>query len=240
MARVDVLLLADGGDTAGGEAGGAGADELGKPTDHLQLGGGGLDAEVALDELLGVLEVLVRVFFDGGQDGGVEEVGLAQVGGVLVAEDEAGFVVDDVEEGETEDLAQVQTGGHLFEGLLAWARGLAVDGVVVFGEGEHDVLIVEGAVFAVDGHGHVRGEVQVGDFGHRADVLHVGGVDARAEDAANLHLAVSVRGGDEGSGCVVDQRGDLDGQVLFDVSKTILDWLSRKEAVPSSSRPSPT
>lgn len=166
MARVDILLLADGGDTAGGEARGAGTDELGQTADHLQLGRCGLDAQLALDDLLGVLEVLVGVFFDGGQDGRVEEVGLAQVGGVLVAEDEARFVVDDVEEGEAEDLAEVQACGHLFEGLLAWTRGFAVDGVVVFGEGEDDVLVVEGAVFAVDGHGHVRGEVQVGDFGH--------------------------------------------------------------------------
>jgi len=38
------LLLADSGDTAGGKAGSAGADELGEAADELEFGLGGFDA----------------------------------------------------------------------------------------------------------------------------------------------------------------------------------------------------
>jgi len=217
VAPLDVLLLADGRDAAGGEARGAGADQLGQAAAQLELGLGGPDAELALEQLPRLLQVLERVLLDGGEEGGVERVGLAQLGRVLALEDEAGLVVDQVDQDQAEDLAQVETGGHLLKGLLAGAGGVAVDDDVVLGARQDDVLVVEGAVLAVDGDGHVRGQAHVGDLGDGADVLHVRGVDAGAEDAADLDLGVRVRGGDERSGGVVDQRGDLDGQALQDI-----------------------
>jgi len=44
VAGGDALLLADGGDAAGREAGGAGADELGEAADELEFGLGGFNA----------------------------------------------------------------------------------------------------------------------------------------------------------------------------------------------------
>ena len=58
------------------------------------------------------------------------------------------------------------------------------------------MFVVEGAVFAVDGDGHVGGEVEVGEFGDGATVFHVGAVATGAEDAADLHGVVGVCGCD--------------------------------------------
>lgn len=214
VAGMHVLFLADGRDTAGRETGSASADELCEAADQLQLGLGGFDTEGFLEGVAGLLQVLEGVLFDDGEEGGVEDVGLAQERGILAVEDDTGLVVDDVEEAQAEDLAEVEAGGHLLKGLLARAWGVAVDDEVVLGQREDNVLVVEGAVLAIDGDGHVRGEAQVGDLGDGTGVLHVGGVDAGAEDAADLHLWVSVVGGDKGSGGVVDQGSNFDGETL--------------------------
>ena len=131
---------------------------------------------------------------------------------MILEEDVLVFV--QVDDDKPEDLAEIQAGDHLFEGLLARSRGGFVDDVVVGGEGEDDVVVVEGAVLAVDGHGHVGGKVQVGDLLDGAAVFHVRGVAAGAEDAADAHGGVGVGGGDEGAGCVVDEGGEGNGQVL--------------------------
>lgn len=56
-----VLLLADGGDTAGREAGGAGADEFREAADELELGAGADDVELLGEGVVGLLEVLEGV-----------------------------------------------------------------------------------------------------------------------------------------------------------------------------------
>lgn len=61
VGRLVALLLADGGDAAGREAGGAGADELGEAADELELGAGGLEAELGDEQVVGLLEVLEGV-----------------------------------------------------------------------------------------------------------------------------------------------------------------------------------
>lgn len=53
-----VLLLADGRDAAGGQAGGAGADQLGEAADELELGAGADDIELLGEGVVGLLEVL--------------------------------------------------------------------------------------------------------------------------------------------------------------------------------------
>ena len=67
------------------------------------------------------------------------------------------------------------------------------------------MLVVKRTPFAVDGHEHVRGQVQVSELGNGAAVLHVGGVATGAEDATNLHLGVGIGRCNESSGGVVDQ-----------------------------------
>lgn len=61
MAGLDVLLLADGGDTAGGETGSAGTDELGEATEDFALGFADVEFEVAAEEVCCVLQVLEGV-----------------------------------------------------------------------------------------------------------------------------------------------------------------------------------
>lgn len=61
VARLVALLLADGGDTAGREASGAGANELGQAADELELATGAVDAETSLEEIGCLLEVLEGV-----------------------------------------------------------------------------------------------------------------------------------------------------------------------------------
>lgn len=74
------------------------------------------------------------------------------------------------------------------------------------------MLAVEGAVFAVDGHGHVRREVVVRELGDRSAILNVSRIAAGAEDAADLDLVVGVCGGNQRAGRVVEQCRHLDGQ----------------------------
>ena len=45
----------------------------------------------------------------------------------------------------------------------------------------------------------------MGELGDLAALFHVGSVAAGAEDTSNLHLGVSVRGGDERAGGVVNE-----------------------------------
>ena len=54
VAGLVALLLADGGDAAGREAGGAGADQLGSAADELELGAVGADVELGLEEIQGL------------------------------------------------------------------------------------------------------------------------------------------------------------------------------------------
>lgn len=215
MAGFDVLLLADGRDAARRQPRCARADEFRQPTTEFQLGLRDGETEGAEHQVGGLGQVLEGVFFDAGEEGGVHAVGCAELGDVLVLEDVDVFVVVQVDEDEAEELAEVEAGDHLLEGLLPGAGGLFVDDEIVGCAGQDDVLVVEGAVFAVDGDGHVGVEIHVRDLADRAAVLHVGGVAAGAEDAADLHGVVGVVGGDESAGCVIDQGAEFDGELAL-------------------------
>ena len=132
VAGFDILLLADAGDAAGGQTSGAGADELGEAATEFAFGFGRGEGEVFAEEVFGLGQVLVGVFFDHGEEGGVEGVRFFELGDVLAVEDEV-FVFVEVDEDETEDFAEVEAGDHFFEGLLAGAGGFAVDDAVVGG-----------------------------------------------------------------------------------------------------------
>ena len=69
------------------------------------------------------------------------------------------------------------------------------------------MLVVEGAPFAVDGHGEFGVQFHVGEFWDVAAFVHVCSVAACAEDAADFDCVVGVGGGDEGSDRVVDESG---------------------------------
>ena len=213
VAGLVVLLFADGCHAARREPRGAGADELGETAAEFEFGFGGVQVEFGLEHVVRLLQVFEGVFFDEAQKGGVESIRFGERGDVLVLEEHV-FVLVQVDDHEAEDLAEIEAGDHLFEGLLAGAGGGFVDDVVVGGERENNVVVVEGAVFAVDGHGHVGGKVEVGDLFDGAAVFHVGGVAAGAEDAADAHGRVGVGRGDEGAGRVVDEGGEGDWEVL--------------------------
>jgi len=151
VAGVDALLLADGGDAAGREAGGARADQLGQAAAELEFGFRGPDGEGVGQEVGGFGEVFVGVsgggevewvrwvgwwdglagarevcvggdlLFDGGEEGGVERVWFAQLADVLALEDVDVLVVVELDEDEAEKFAEVETGDHLFERLLVRA-----------------------------------------------------------------------------------------------------------------------
>ena len=97
--------------------------------------------------------------------------------------------------------------------MLPGARGIFVDEDVKGCAWQDEMFVVKGAVFAVDGNGHVGGEVHVCDFADGAAVFHVRCVAARAEDGADLGLRIGVVGGDEGPCRVVDEGGEFDGKV---------------------------
>lgn len=78
------------------------------------------------------------------------------------------------------------------------------------------MVVVEGSVFTVDGHGCIIWEVQVLELGYRTAVLHVGRVTTCAEDAADPHGLVSVCRGNQGTSCVVDQGSEFDREFLGD------------------------
>jgi hypothetical protein len=72
----------------------------------------------------------------------------------------------------------------------------------------------------------------VGDLFYRAAVLHVCGVAAGAQDAADSHCGIGVRGGDEGADCVADEGGEGDGEVLGE--RSVRQWMSGLEGTYSS------
>ena len=114
----------------------------------------------------------------------------------------------EVEKDEAVDLAEVETGRHLFEGLFAWARGFRVDCSVVFCQGEDLSRVVEGAVFTIDGHGRVGREAL--GFGDAAGGFHVCSVAAGAEDGADDCVGVVVGGGYHCADGVVDECDEAD------------------------------
>lgn len=61
VAGLVALLLADSSDTTRGQAGGAGANELSRPADELELGAVGLDVKLVKEEVKGLLKVLIGV-----------------------------------------------------------------------------------------------------------------------------------------------------------------------------------
>lgn len=210
-----VHLLADGSDTTRTKSGGAGANDLGQAAEQLKLGPGGLDTHLVDEHVVSLLQVLVGVVLDVGQEGGVERVGLLERADVSTLEElDLGLLVE-VDEDETEKLAEVETGDHLLESLLARARRLLVDDDVVLGARQDLVLVVEGTPLAVDGHEVVGVEVHVGELGDVSASLHVGGVAASAEDATDLHLGIRVGTSNHGTGGVVDQGGKLDGHTAL-------------------------
>ena len=212
VTALDVLLFANGRHPTRRQPGGARADQLGQAATQFELGFGSFDVEVLLEQVPRLHEVLVRVFFDLAEEGGVEGVRGLQGGDVLALEDLDGLVLVQVDDGQAPQLAEIQARDHLLEGLLARSRRVAVDDDVVGRSRQDDVLVVKGPVLAVDSDGHVGGEVEVRDLGDGSAVFHVGGVAARAEDAADAHRVVGVGGGDQRAGRVVDERGQLDGQ----------------------------
>lgn len=76
------------------------------------------------------------------------------------------------------------------------------------------MLVVEGAIFAIDDHGHVRREVEMLQFGDRAAVFHVSGIIARAKDDSDLDCLIGVGRCDEGTASIVDQGRHFDRKVL--------------------------
>ena len=121
-------------------------------------------------------------------------------------------MVVQVDKDEAEEFAEVKARNHFLKGLLAGPWGVLVDDDIIRGAGKNDVLVIEGAVLAVDGDGHVGRQVQVRDLGDRAAVFHVGCVAASAEDAPDFHGVVRVRGGDESAGGIVDESTEFDGK----------------------------
>lgn len=68
--------------------------------------------------------------------------------------------------------------------------------------------------FAVDGHLGLVVDAQVFDLMDLSDALHVGSITASTEDHCNTRVRIDVRGRDEGSGGVVDERRKLCGHIL--------------------------
>merc|ERR1712093_381559 len=86
VASLVVFLERDGGHTTGGKTCGAGTDQLGETTDEFQLWARGRDAEFVLEQVTCLGQVLEGVFFDEGEEGGVERVGFAELVDVLAFE----------------------------------------------------------------------------------------------------------------------------------------------------------
>lgn len=58
MARLVILLLANGSDAASRQAGGSGANELGEPADQLKLGQCAGNAELGVEQVKRLLQIL--------------------------------------------------------------------------------------------------------------------------------------------------------------------------------------
>lgn len=133
VARFDVLLGADGGDTAGRDTGGTSADQLGQTADHLKLRLCRTDIQLTLEKVMSLGQVLVRVLLNGSKERRIQQVRLVQLGGVLAVEDQTRARLEQVQQSQTENLAQVQASGHLLERLLAGTRRVTVDDLVELG-----------------------------------------------------------------------------------------------------------
>lgn len=122
-----------------------------------------------------------------------------------------------VEQRKAEYFSEVEAGNHLFERLLSRPGRFLVYRNVVRRYRKNEMLIVESAPFAIDRHRQAGVYVKVCDFGNVSAYIHVRGVAAGPKDAANLDFAVRVCGCYESTGCIVHQRGQLDGKPLHNV-----------------------
>jgi hypothetical protein len=68
--------------------------------------------------------------------------------------------------------------------------------------------------FAVDSHLRAVIQPELLNLGYRADVLHVRGIATRTEDDGEACARIDVRRRNEGAGCIIDERGELNGHVL--------------------------
>ncbi len=152
MAGLVALLDRDGSDTAGRETSGAGSNEFGEAADEFQFRLGCRNAELVLEELACLGQVLEGVFFHQGEEGGVQGVGFAELVDFLAFQDVNFLVVVQVDEDEAKELAEVETCDHFFEGLLIWTGRVFVDYDIIGGTGENYVLVIERAPFAINGH----------------------------------------------------------------------------------------
>lgn len=209
------LLLADSRDTTRTKSGGASTDEFSKTTEKFKLRPSGLDTHLVDEDIVGLLQVLEGVVLNVREERGIERVGLLQRADVSALEELDRWLLVEVDEDQTEELAKVETSDHLLEGLLTRARRLLVDDDIVAGAREDLVLVVESAPLAVDGNLNVGVHLHVGKLGNVTEGLHVGSVAASAEDTADPHLRIRVGTSYQGSGGVVDQGSKLDGHAAL-------------------------
>lgn len=64
VGSLEVLLLADGSDTTRTKSGGASTNDLSQAAEQLELGPGGLDTHLVDEDVVSLLQVLVRVVLD--------------------------------------------------------------------------------------------------------------------------------------------------------------------------------
>lgn len=176
---------------------------------------------------VGIVSVILQLNADnclllnGREERSIEAVRLLELADVLVLEDVV--LLMEIEEDQTEDFSKVKTGNHLLECLLTGSWRLLVNNQIVLGQREHNVLVVKSTPLAVDGHGGVCGKIHVGELGDATSILHVGGVATRSEDASDLHLGISVGTSYQGTGGIVDQGSQLDGNSL--VTGQQCEWM---------------
>jgi hypothetical protein len=207
------LLLADSSDTTGRQTCSTSTDKLGETADQLELGLVALEVELAAHQLSGLGQVLERILLNGGKDRGVNVVRLLELVDALTLEHVLSVV--HIEQDETEDLTKVQTSNHLLKGLLTRTRRLLVDLLVVLGERQNLVFVVESTVLAVNGDRELGVKVHVSQLRNGTAVLHVSSVTSGTEDTSDLHLGVGVSRGDQSTSGVVDQSSKLDGDTAL-------------------------
>lgn len=123
--------------------------------------------------------------------------------------------IDQVAQDESEHLSEVETGDHLFERLLSGLVGRLVDDDVILGSREMLMFErVECSPLAVDSHTGSLGQSESAHLGYVLRGLHVCSVASSTKDDSDLCVWVNVVGGDEGSGGVVDQGSELNGDIL--------------------------
>lgn len=152
--------------------------------------------------------------FNLSQERRIEGIFHLQCADILIFEKTNIRVGIQVNENQTEDLAQVETCDHLLEGLLSRARRVFVDMDVVGSARKHAVLVVERTPFTVDGNRKGRVKVHVCKFGNTTDLLHVSSVASCSKDASNLCSIVGVGRSDQSSGSIVHQSGNFDRNTL--------------------------